>query len=70
MKEFLIDSVGLDRDCEVVEVTLRPLSADYSEAAAISTGWHLMAECPPLAHVILEIVQPGRHPGEAEMRPN
>lgn len=65
MQRFLIDSVDLDIDCEVVEVTLRPSTANYSEAAAISVGWRLMAECPPIGHVILEIGQPGRHLEEA-----
>jgi hypothetical protein len=67
---FLIDSVDLDIDCEAVEVTLRPSTPNYSEAAAISVGWRLMAECRPLEHVILQIVQPGRHMDEAEARPH
>lgn len=70
MRPFLIDNVDLDCDCEVIEVTLRPSTPNYSEAAAISAGWHFMAACPPIEHVILQILQPGRHADDAEMRPH
>lgn len=65
-RKFDIDSSSLafDRQRGHLAMTLRPVIPNYDEAAALVHGWGVMAGCPDVRHLVvnLEVDEPAnRH---------
>ncbi len=53
-------SIAFDRRSGHLAMTLRPLTPAYDEAAALVHGWGVMAGCPDVRHLVvnLEVDEP------------
>lgn len=44
-----------DRETRALAMTVQPLAPDYDEAALIRLGWGVMAGCPELRRLVIEV---------------
>ncbi|ADH89260.1 hypothetical protein Snov_1960 [Ancylobacter novellus DSM 506] len=56
-RKFDIDCSNLrfDRDTRALVVTVQPLAPEYDEAALVALGWGVMAGCPELRRLVIEV---------------
>lgn len=44
-----------DRETRALAMTVQPIVAEYDEAALIRLGWGVMAGCPELRRLVIEV---------------
>lgn len=56
-RKFDIDSTSLnyDRGARQLAVTVQPIIPEYDEAALVALGWGVMAGCPELRRLVIEV---------------
>jgi hypothetical protein len=56
-RKFDIDSTSLayDRGARQLVVTVHPIIPEYDEAALMQLGWGVMAGCPELRRLVIEV---------------
>lgn len=56
-RKFDIDSTSLvyDRGARQLAVTVQPIVPEYDEAALVALGWGVMAGCPELRRLVIEV---------------
>jgi hypothetical protein len=63
-RKFDVDSssIAFDRQRGHLAMTLRPVVPNYDEAAALVHGWGVMAGCPDVRHLVvnLEVDEPAK----------
>lgn len=56
-RKFDIDGTSLayDRGTRQLAVTVQPIVPDYDEAALVALGWGVMAGCPELRRLVIDV---------------
>lgn len=56
-QKFDIDSTSLayDRGARQLAVTVHPIIPEYDEAALMQLGWGVMAGCPELRRLVIDV---------------
>ncbi|MDF2809696.1 MAG: hypothetical protein K0S56_727 [Microvirga sp.] len=56
-RKFDIDGTSLayDRGARQLALTVQPIVPDYDEAALVALGWGVMAGCPELRRLVIDV---------------